>query len=76
VAFDFYKTSNCLPAAEELKAGLYDVKVLDFVGVRPKVLLPPFGEDREENQAVSKHQEGGITWDVPKEAVQGGSLGS
>ena len=35
VAFHFYKTSNCLPAAEELKAGLYDVKVLDLLRVRP-----------------------------------------
>ena len=53
MALHFDEADDGLPAAEKLKAGFYDVKVLDFFRVRPKVFLPPFGGFQEENQAIS-----------------------
>ena len=59
-----------MPATEELEAGFYDFKVLDFLRVRPKVFLPPFGEHRDrEHPATKERQDGGITGDLPKDAV-------
>ena len=71
MALHFDEAGDSLSTAEELEAWFDNVEVLDFFRVRPKVFLPPFGEDREENQAISKHQEGGHHLG----SAQGGGVG-